>query len=190
MGTLIVAGNDLTPGLLNQYYGFADTTLTTVTATSTQHLSSVYTIPAGEPSVGSAYELWCGGSGQWGSTQQALTMGFYLNSTQVGVGVTIAAAAFAANANFRWTACMRVACASTGGGGTWLGSMEGIVTQTSNSLLPGTAADNTVPFADGDVSAITAATNANITAAIQAFWASATGSPTISNRWTIFRKVS
>lgn len=190
MGTLYLAGTSLTPAILNQYYGNADTGATTVTAIAAANLSTVYMIPSGEPSVASAYELWCGGNGVWGSTQQALNFGFYLNSTQVGVGQTIAAAAFAANAIFRWTARVQVTCVTTGGAATWYGAMEGTVTQTANSILPGTAADNTVSLADANITAVTAATNAPITVAVKAFWASATGAPTLTNRFTIFKKVS
>ena len=72
--SLIAAGQDLTAGQgqgqLSQYYGYADASSTTVAATSSTDLSTVYTIPAGEPYAGAAYyELTCGGFGTWGAAR-------------------------------------------------------------------------------------------------------------------------
>lgn len=190
MGTLAAAGTSIIAGFYNQYYSVSDTVATTVTQAVTTALSSVYAIPAGEPQVNSAYELLCGGNGTWGSTAQSLHWGFYLNSTQVGVGQIIAANQFSANAPFRWRARMRVVCVSTGSGATWMGDMDAVVTQTANQVQVGTAADNSVSLADANSSAVTASTLASTTAGIQAFWGSATGAPTITCRSTTFRKAS
>jgi hypothetical protein len=191
MGVLILAGQSLTAALLNQYYSFADANATTVTAASAANLSSVYTIPGGEPVAGeSTYGLWCGGNGAWGSTPQTLELTFALNGSGVGVGQVVGSSCFSASAAFRWAAHFSVTCATTGSGGTWFGSLNALITQTANNVIPGTAANNTVPVADGNLSAHTAATNAPITVALQAAWGSTTGAPTITNRWTRFAKTA
>lgn len=189
MGTLIVAGNDLTAGLLNQYYGMADTTTTTVTAAATTTLSTAYTVPSGEPVVGSTYRLSCGGYGQEGSTSQQLTWIFYFGSA-VGSSPTIGSNNWANLATFRYFAWFEITCTSTGAGATWWGSMGGCMTQTNNNVIVGTAANNTVPFADANATAHTAATTGSITAQIQVAWGSVTGGPTITNQYTTFRKIA
>jgi hypothetical protein len=190
MGVLILAGQSLTASLLNQYYGYSDANSTTVTQATLTGLSTSYTIPGGEPVIGSAYELACGGAGTWGSTQQPLTMSFGLNSNGIGLDRTIANTAFAASAVFRWAARFAVTCVSTGAGGTWIGALSGDLTETGSNINPGTAATNTVSWADAGNAATTVSTLAAIAVLLKAAWGSTTGAPTITNRWTTFRKVA
>lgn len=190
MGTLWTAGQRLTAALLNQYYGYADTTPTTVTQATIQNLSSVYTIPAGEPQIGSAYELDCGGNGTWGSTRQNLTTGFYLAGTQIGVNQTIDFSVFSSSAGFRWAARIIVVCASTGVSGTWYGQETFTLTQIAGNVIPGTAANNTIPAADANQNAVTVSTASAIGVALRCQWASVTGGPTITCRHTTFRKIA
>jgi hypothetical protein len=192
MGTLIQAGQLLVagtqPGDLNQYYGFADANSTTVTAASFANLSSQYNIPAGEADTADvAYELACGGSGTWGSTQQALTFQPVLGSG-FGSGGVAAAAALAASAGFTWGAVLTAVCSDGVSG--WWATLKIWLQETANAVNPGTAADNAFPLVVSNTSVHSAATNANIAVAVQCKWASATGTPTITNNWTTFRKIS
>lgn len=187
MGTNILPGQALVGGQangqLNQYYGLADTTVTTVTAAALTVLSSVYTIPAGEASAASAYELCCGGSGTWGSTQQALTMDAKLNANSIHSGRQIQAATFAASAPFIWSACLKIVCAD--GISLWQASWTSTMNATTNPITSGF-----INFGDSSPSAVTAAVSSAITVEMLAQWASTTGAPTITNNWTTFRKVS
>src|SRR5215469_2574100 len=148
MGTLVQAGALLVastaPGDLNEYYGFADTTSTIVTQATFQNLSTQYTIPAGEAvNAGAAYELSCGGSGTWGSTQQALT--FQMNiGNGFGSGGVAASTALAASAGFTWGAVL-TAVTSDGVSGWWA-VLKIWLQETANAVNPGTAADNAFPL--------------------------------------------
>jgi hypothetical protein len=187
-GQVLVGGQQ--PGQLNQYYGYADTNVTTVTQAALNNLSSVYTIPAGEAAyAGAAYELECGGYGTWGSTQQTLKFVAYLGAA-VGSGSSggIAAAAFAASAAFSWRARVDLTCED--GVSLWRVSMDAVVQQTTNFALPGTAADNSVPVVTGPTGSLTADVSDAQAVALQAEWGSTTGAPTITTTWTRFRKVA
>jgi hypothetical protein len=189
---LIAAGQDLQAGQgegqLSQYYGYADTTQTTVTAAAAADLSTLYTIPAGEPYADSAYELTCGGFGTWGSTQQTLTLAPLLGSGAVPIGRVIAAAAFSASAVFNWAVTVEMICSD--GVSSWQVSFLGAVVETANALAPGTASTNAVPFAGATSSAYTAAVSSAVPVAFQAHWASTTGASTITCVRTTFRKVA
>jgi late competence protein required for DNA uptake (superfamily II DNA/RNA helicase) len=71
----------------------------------------------------------------------------------------------------------------------WNGSMSAVLQEIDNAVLPGTAADNSVTLAVTP-SGITEAVSSPITVALQALWASAVGSPSITGIWTTFRKVA
>ena len=190
---LIQAGQDLQagqqPGQLSQYYGYADTTQTTVTAAAATDLSTLYTIPAGEPYAGAAYELSCGGYGTWASSgPQALTLNPLLGSGAVPIGRVIAAAAFSASAVFNWSVTIEMICSD--GVSAWQVSYLGAVVETANALNPGTASTNAVSFAGATSSAYTAAVSSSVPVAFQAKWALTTGAPTITCVRTSFRKVA
>jgi hypothetical protein len=190
---LIPAGGTLTAGQgqgqLSQYYGYADTNSTTVTAASAAtNLSTLYTIPAGEPYAGASYQLSAAGYGTWGSTQQQLTLWPYLDATLTGPGRPIAATAFAVSAAFQWSALVEMTCVD--GVSAWQVSWLGSIVQTANAIAPGTAADNAVPLAGATTSSVTAAVSSAITVALQAKWASTTGAPTLTCVRTNFRKVA
>lgn len=193
MGTLILPGQALVAGQgagqLNQYYGYADTNATTVTAATATALSTVYTIPAGEPYAGAAYELCCGGTGTWGTTSPpALGLSMALNGTSFGNGQAgiISGSAFSTSAGFCWSARFRLTCID--GVSSWGCRLEAVLTQTANQALPGTAADNTVPVAcyHSDTAAVSSA----VTVAVFAKWGSTTGTPTLTCSMTEFRKVA
>lgn len=190
---LIAAGQTLQAGegqgQLSQYYGYADTTQTTVTAAASTTLSTLYTIPAGEPYANAAYELRCAGYGTWGSTQQALTLSPFLGAgTITGTARVVAATALAASAAFHWSLVMEITC--TDGVSGWQGSMLGTVAETANALNPGTASTNSVPLAGATSAAYTASVSSALSVALKAQWASTTGAPTITCARTTFRKVA
>src|SRR5262252_8271823 len=173
MGTLWVAGNDMTASLLNQYYGFADTTFTTVTAATQTQLSTSYSIAANEPSAGSAYTVDFGGNGTWGATQQTLVFGLSIGGV----------------ARFAWN--------QVGASGNVLADIMGNLTQTANNVAPpGTYTQgnfqsaNSIGFADANTAA-SATINSTVSTAVfvTCAWGS-TGAPTLTNRKTIFRKVA
>lgn len=192
MGDLILPGQvppaTAAAGGLNQYYGFADTSTTTVTAASAANLSSVYTIPAGEAYTDAAYELKCGGTGTWGSTQQQLTLAMALNGTSFGSGGAghVAATALAASASFFWSATYELTCVD--GVSSWNCMLTAIVGEGTNAANPGTATTNTIPLVV--MLNHTATVSSAITVAVQALWASTTGAPTITNSMTRFRKTA
>lgn len=185
-GTAPAAGTG--QGQLNEYYGYADTAVTTVTSASANNLSSVYTIPAGEAYTGAAYELTCGGSGTWGSTQQTLTLAMAMNGTSFGSSGSgkVAAAALAASAGFFWNARYTLVCVD--GVSSWIGRMDALVAEATNAANPGTASTNTVPV--NNVLSHTATVSSAITVALQALWASTTGAPTLTNLMTTWRKIA
>lgn len=192
MGLLILPGQippaTAAAGGLNQYYGFADTATTTVTAASAANLSSVYTIPAGEAYTGAAYELTCGGSGTWGSTQQQLTLAMALNGTSFGSGGAghVAATALAASASFFWSATYELTCVD--GVSSWNCKLTAIVGEGTNAANPGTATTNTIPLVV--MLNHTASVSSAITVAVQALWGATTGAPTLTNSMTRFRKTA
>jgi hypothetical protein len=193
-GPLIYAGQVQQAGQgqaqLSQYYGYADTTQTTVTAASLANLSTVYSIPANEPYAGAAYELTCAGYGTWASSgPQALTLSPLLGSgTITGTARVIAAAAFSASAAFQWWTTIGITCSD--GVSSWQGSMTGAVAETANALNPGTAADNSVALAGATSASYTAAVSSALSVALQAKWALTTGAPTLTCVRTTFRKVA
>ena len=190
MGTLWTAGTDATPAMLNQYYGNADTTTTTVTATVQTQLTTSYSIPALEPAVNSAYRMDFGGNGQWSSTQQSLAFTLSISAVAMLNNVTIAGAAFAASAAFRFTGWAEFVWSQVGGSGQVFASMFVCLTETASAVNPGTAATNTVPVADAlSVNSSNINTAVSMPVFVQCAWGGA-GGPTISNRHTIFRKIA
>lgn len=188
--TLVLAGQRITAGVLNRIYGQADTTAHTVTGTSFADLSSVYTIPASDAAAGTAYRLTTFGNGTWGSTQQALTVTTALAGTAIGTAPVIASTAFSASAAFDFRLIATLICVGPGATATWVAEIAGTVTETANAILPGTAADNTVPLAGCTHTAVTQDSTVANTFSIRAKWASTTGSPTLSVVGTLFEKVN
>lgn len=188
--TLARAGSPITADMINRQYTLADSSLTTVTAATAGNLSSVYTILASDAGQGTCYRLTCSGTGTWGSTQQKLTLNMALAGTSIGTTPAIAAAAFSASAAFAWKLVLEIMCTSTGAAGTWGADLAGVFTQTASNILPGTAADNTVPLAGCTTSDVTQDTTIANTLAVQAAWASVTGSPAISCNRTKFERLA
>ena len=198
MGSLYVAGEKPTAAKLNQYCGYADTTATIVTAASQTRLTTSYSTPADEPSVGSAYEIEFGGSGTWGSTQQTLVFEVDVGSVAVVSNVTIGNQAFAASASFRFSGRAVIVWDAIGSSGAVLASLAVNLTQTADAVQPPSTVNqvnlqnnNSIGVADANG----ATSSAIDTAAAQAFvvkakWGSTTGAPTITNRLTVWKKVA
>jgi len=188
--TLVVAGQRITPAVLNRIYGSADGNAHTVNGASFADLSSVYQVPAGDASAGTAYRLATFGNGTWGSTQQTLTVSTALAGTQIGIAPAVVSTALSASAAFDFELEMLLICVTNGSSGTWVARVRGLVNETANALLPGTAADNTVGLTGCTHAAVTQDTTIANNLSIQAKWASATGSPTLTCRGTLFEKVN
>lgn len=187
---LVLAGQTITPAILNRIYGQADGVTHTVNGTAATVLSSTYTIPAGDAQNGTAYRISSFGQGTWGSTAQALTMRSMFAGSTVGTSPVISASAIGSGATFQWRASVTLICVSSGSSGTWVASLDGTLNQTANAILPGTAADNVVSFTGCTTSTVTQDTTIANTLAVGASWASATGTPTLSSVGTLFEKVN
>jgi hypothetical protein len=183
-GQILVAGTG--PGQLNQYYAFADTTSTTVTAASFANLSTPYVIPAGEADyAGVAYELCCAGVGTQGSTQQTLSFVMYIGGG-LAYEPELATTVLSANQSFNYSICLKLTCGD--GVSAWSADLLGTLVNSSTTLLPGTAGQQAVALASAGPH--TAAVSSAITVAIQCKWGSTTGAPTITNQKTTWRKIS
>jgi hypothetical protein len=181
MGTRVAAGQAVTASELNATYTDSDPNNNTSSSTSFAGISTTYTIAANDAAVGTIYRITCWGTGTWGATQQKLTLGIALAGTVLTPQPIIASTALAASAAFSWRAVIELQCISTGATGTWSASISGVITQTANNILPGTAADNTIPFTGNTgTSDVTQDTTASISVALQALWASVIGGPTIT----------
>lgn len=188
--TLVLAGELITPAILNRIYGTADSNAHTINNTTFADLSSVYQVPASDAQSGTAYRIRTFGNGVQGSTQQILTFSTALAGTQIGTTPAIASTALAASAAFDFDVEALLVCVTTGSSGTWVASVRGTITQSANGILPGTAADNTISFAGCTHTAVTQDTTLANNFSVQAKWASATGSPTLTSRATLFEKVN
>jgi hypothetical protein len=193
MGSNVSAGSKAVAttaaGGANQYYGYADANQTTVTAASLTALSSIYTIPAAEAYAGAAYELSASGKGTWGSTAQWLTLYLLLNGAAAGESPSISATAFATSANFRWAAVLEYV--SVDGISEWQCGLRFQMSQYTNAIVPGTAADNEATATDGTGSGPNTATvSSPVTCAFGVAWEATTGTPTITCLRTRFRKVA
>lgn len=188
--TQVLAGQRITPAVLNRIYGTADTNEHTVNQASFTDLSTIYAVPAGDPQPGTAYRLSISGNGAWGSTQQALSFAAALSGTDVGTAPSIAAAALSASAAFDFEVEIKIICVTNGSGGTWKTRIKGTISETANPELPGTAADNTVSFVGTTHVAVTQDTTVAINLSVQAKWGSTTGGPTLTCRETLFEKVN
>lgn len=176
----VAAGSRITSAVINHAYTIADANVTTVTAASYAELSTVYQIPANDAAVGMAYELTCFGYGTWGSTAQTLQLGLNLNGSIMGIAPTIGSTAFATSEGFRWRISLILIPVTIGATATWMGSIEGVVCQTANNILPGAGNQDSVPLAGGNSTAVTHDSTAGNDFSLQAQWGATTGASTIT----------
>jgi len=187
--TLVLAGQTITPSVLNRIYGTADSIPHTVNNTSYAQVSSIYTIPASDPNSGTAYRIFTFGNGVWG-TAEALQLSVGFADLEVGTAPTIAGAALASAALFDFEIWAKAICVTSGTSGTWITTFHGILTQSANAINPGTAADNSVSFSGCTHTAITQNTTVPNDFGIYAKWAGTTGTPELIAIGTIFEKVN
>lgn len=186
---LVLAGQTLTPAVLNRIYGTADSVSHTVNNTGYAQLSSIYTIPAGDASSGTAYQITTFGNGTWG-TAEAITFSAALAGTEIGTAPQIAGAALSNAAAFDFEVTVTLICVSNGSSGTWVSSIRGLITESANAINPGTAADNPIPFCGCTHTAVTQDTTIGDAFGIYAKWAGTTGTPTVSCVGTLFTKLN
>ena len=193
MTNLIRAGQILTAGegqgQLSQYYGYADVAQTVVTATGLSTLSTKYTIPAGEPYAGAAYELSCAGIGAIGTVQHNLQFAMEIQGTAIVAGLPpIAAAALNTGQAFAWA--LRFLLVSADGVSAWWGSLQGSLVETGTPLQPGTAGAQAIALASATTLAVEAPIANPVTMAVDAAWGSGPDGCTITNMLTTFRKIA
>jgi hypothetical protein len=187
--TLVLAGQTITPGVLNRIYGTADAVPHTVNNTSYAQLSSIYTIPASDPNPGTAYRIYTFGNGAWG-TAMTLQVSLGLADVEIGTAPTIAGAALSNAALFDFEIWGKLICVGNGTSGTWVASLHGVFTETANAINPGTAADNSVTMSGCTHASVVQDTTVANDFGIYAKWGGTTGSPTFSCLGTIFEKVN
>jgi hypothetical protein len=106
---------------------------------------ATYTIPANDAQIGTIYKIHCWGLGSQTVAVQNVAWQCYLGAT--GLGQIIAAAAAQALGNWVWWVDATLQIITIGTSGTANSYIRGSQNQTTNNLVPGTAADNTIPFA-------------------------------------------
>lgn len=176
-----VAGQRITPNLLNRMYGMSDANSHTVTQIALTDLSSVYVIPANDGTANTAYRITCYGTGTWGSTPQNLVFQGTLGSTSLGSG-TVPSTALSASVAFRWYVTLNMVVATTGVSGTTVGGFDAQVYNTGTGGQAGRA----IACAGAVAMNTTIANNFKL----QADWASVTGAPTLTCLATIFERVN
>lgn len=164
-------------GFTQNMVGASGAALSSATVTGTTGALATFTIPANDATSAGIYEFYAFGNGQWGSTQEVLTLGMSVNGSIVGNAQGPAAAAFAVSALFRWNCTGRIVFRSAGSSGELLATLEGIITMTANNIIPGTAADNSVPIACGNSATTAIDTTSAITVELVA---STSGTETIT----------
>lgn len=185
---LVLAGQRITAGVLSQDYSAGDTSSVTVTQATQNPLSKLWTIPANDPQPNTAYRLYVRGFGTWGGTVHNLNLYPFLTGNAVGLSPTLDSSVLSASATFRWSMWITLMCLTTGSSGTWQLGMTGVVTQTANNVIPGTAANNTIPFEGGNSTPYTQDTTVANTLAAYAAWGNTTGAPTLTSTFSLFEK--
>jgi hypothetical protein len=164
----------------------------TATAASLTSLAS-WTVPAGDAAIGAVYEIEIWGSGQQGSTKQALGLQVVLGGNNLA-SVTFGAGAFQTASNlFRFRIVGRGICHTTGAGGTWTSYINAQV-----SDLDGGAGSNPISAGNQNFATATSCestttqaidTTAAITLGVSAAWGSVTGAPTLTSRVAIAKRI-
>jgi hypothetical protein len=98
----------------------------------------------------------------------------------VGTTPTLGSSAFAASEAFRWRVSLIVLPITIGSTGTWMASLQGIVCQSANNILPGAGSQDSVPFAGGNSSSVPRDTTTALDLSLTFEWGSTTGGSTIT----------
>jgi hypothetical protein len=163
----------------------------TVTQATPTTISGAASVPANDAEVGSVYELEINGNGTWGSTAQNLTFAVVLGGSTMA-SVNISSTFFNVNDIFRWKIRARVICHTTGVSGTWSSEIDGAVSGFNANLVPGAGVINDTA---GVISCEAATTTTLSTQsaqplALRANWASVTGTPSLTSRVQMFKRVA
>jgi hypothetical protein len=176
----VYAGQLVTADLLSTSYAQSDFTAYNIgSATTGAQICNSYSIPAGEPQVGSVYRLRAYGDGTQGSTAQGLQFLASFGGLTTGTGLTYASSFASINQAFRWWLQAEAMCITTGASATWQLSLEGM-------CGPGTSGLSGV---DQNATPVTMATTSPIAFFLAADWASATGSPSLSGLRSVFERI-
>jgi hypothetical protein len=175
-----------------------DVVTTTVTAATLTRLTKEWTIAANDAASGTTYRLKASGYGTWGSTQQSLTANPMIDGANIGAGGgvgSIAAAALPISQKFYWNAEYNFIIVTAGASGAARANLEFIAVARASGISPGTAATNSittmenVPSDPASVSDFTIDTTVSHTIAVYVAWASTTGAPTLTCKWTSLERV-
>jgi hypothetical protein len=184
----VSAGQKVTAAELSQAYTLADSNSHTVTAAAYTDLSSIYTIPANDAAAGMAYELVAFGNGTTGSSGETMQFGLNLGGSVVGVAPILGSTAFSTSEAFRWRMSLILIPVTTGVTATWMGSLEGTITQSANNVLPGAGSQDSVSIAGGNSSPYTQDSTVANAFSLWFQWGATTGSPTITCHGTRFTR--
>ena len=173
------------PGAQNAFYPGH-----TVTAASLNNLAA-YTIPAGAATANAVYEVEVWGNGTWGSTGQTLQLAVLLGGNTMS-SVTLGTQFMATSAAFRFRVAVRAVCQTTGAGGTWSSMISGEVSVFGANLLAagGASANASNGFCSCESTGTTTVdTTVNEDLGLSAAWGSTTGSPTLTSRVAIAKRI-
>jgi hypothetical protein len=165
----------LPSGLRQAISGAGQVKVTATTVAGATGQIAVATVNANDMVAGAVYELIAGGNGTFGNPVGIITFGAALNGAVIGIANGPAAAAMGAGQNFRWAAIGRFICTVAGASGSLVGWVEFQFTQIANNILPGTAADNTIPGVAGAAASVAVNTTVSNTLGITVNDAGGTG---------------
>lgn len=165
---------------------------TAVTAATLTTIAS-FTIPANDAVANAIYELEATGTFTWGSTQQTLQFAVAFGGNAYST-FTLTANAFQASQSGRWQVQGRLYCKQPGGAGVgaWQTGISGIFSCNGTAGLNGsfntTGASVAAHSNDGSTVDAVDSTVAE-TFALQCAWGSTTGSPSITSRISIPKRL-
>jgi hypothetical protein len=166
-----------------------DSSSNSASTTGLQNLTKIWSIPANDPSVNTAYRLTVGGTfGVGVGTTPILTFAISAFSQAV-ITFNIGGAEFLSNNTYWWRAQGEVIFTAVGSGGAYLGSLSVDIGSTVANQATVTASSQTA----GGFAAYNFATSVNTTASgsitLQAKWSSAATSPNITGKYSILERL-
>jgi hypothetical protein len=159
----------------------ADNSTITVTQATPTAASAAYSIPANDAQVDTVYELWCGGNGTWGSTQQALMPDIAIDGAAISGSPVLDATTFNISEAFNWEFTCKIIIGTTGSGGTYKYQLKLSLSSNAHATQNG----YTMIRRGGG---LTLNTTISHTLGLMLSWASTTGAPTITNFFSEFQR--
>lgn len=157
--------------------GLGKTSTTTISNTTTETVLHSFTIPGSDASAGSVYAIKATGTMDWTTGSPTLTLRARLGGISGAVIATcvLTCTASASTAAPAWSADADVVCITTGGSGTWRGTIRALGQIVSGGF---TAAAN--PATTGaPAAAVTQSTTATADLVITAQWSAANAANTV-----------